>query len=340
MNHSSEIIIALDTMGGDLGPNAVVEGALKSSKKLPKVKFLFFGNNKKLFPLLKKKNILNISKIIHCNQTISNNIKPIDALRKFKNSSMFKSVASLKNGHVNAVVSGGNTGALMIISTVLMKTIKGINRPAIASMFPTNKFKTVMLDLGANVDCDAKNIFDFALMGQVFSKTVLGIKKPKVGLLNIGSEILKGNENIQLSAKKLKTQKGINFHGFIEGNDIPTGLVDVVVTDGFTGNIALKIAEGTADLYTTFLKKSFKNNIYSKLAFLISLPILKSLWNKVNPSKYNGAMFLGLNGIVVKSHGRSDSEGIANAISLAYDLCINKFNERIISDIKKIIKKK
>ena len=215
-----------------------------------------------------------------------------------------------------------------------MKTIKGIDRPAIATTFPTKKSETVMLDLGANLECDVKNILDFAIMGKIFSKTVLGIEMPKIGVLNVGSEILKGNQIVQTSAKRLAKEKNINFYGFVEGNDISKGIVDVVVTDGFTGNIALKTAEGTSELYTNFLKDSFKDNLYSKFAYIISLPVLKSLWDRVNPSKYNGAMLLGLNGIVVKSHGRSDEVGFANAISVAYDLCINNFNEKIIDDIK------
>ena len=335
VNNPREIIIAIDAMGGDLGPIAVINGAFQASKKIPKIKFIFFGNKIEIAPLLKKKKILNISEIVHTHQIITNDIKPIDALRKFRKSSMFKATESVKLGVSNAIVSGGNTGALMVISTVLMKTINGINRPAIASMFPTKKSETLMLDLGANIDCDVKNILDFAFMGKIFSKTVLGIKKPKIGLLNVGSEILKGNKIVQLAAKRLAKEKNIDFYGFIEGNDIPMGIVDVVVTDGFTGNIALKTAEGISELYTDYLKKTFNNNLYSKLAFIISLPILKTLWNRVSPGKYNGAMFLGLNGIVVKSHGRSDSDGFANAISVAYDLCINNFNEKIICDIKK-----
>ena len=327
VNNPREIIIAIDAMGGDLGPIAVINGAFQASKKIPKIKFIFFGNKIEIAPLLKKKKILNISEIFHTDQIITNDIKPIDALRKFRKSSMFKATESVKLGVSNAIVSGGNTGALMVISTVLMKTINGINRPAIASMFPTKKSETLMLDLGANIDCDVKNILDFAIMGKIFSKTVLGIKKPKIGLLNVGSEILKGNKIVQLAAKRLAKEKNIDFYGFIEGNDIPMGIVDVVVTDGFTGNIALKTAEGISELYTDYLKKTFNDNLYSKLAFIISLPILKTLWNRVSPGKYNGAMFLGLNGIVVKSHGRSDSDGFANAISVAYDLCINNFNE-------------
>ena len=336
MDNPREIIIAIDAMGGDLAPSAAINGAFQASKKIPKIKFIFFGNKIKITPLLKGKNLLNISEIVHTNQIITNNVKPTDALRKFKKSSMFQAIDSVKSGVSNAIVSGGNTGALMVISTVLMKTIRGINRPAIATMFPTKKSETLMLDLGANIDCDEKNILDFAIMGKIFSKAVLGIKKPKIGLLNVGSEILKGSEIVQLAAKRLSKEKNIDFHGFIEGNDIPMGIVDVVVTDGFTGNIALKIAEGTSELYTSYLKKTFNDNLYSKFAFIISLPVIRSLWNKVNPGKYNGAMFLGLNGIVVKSHGRSDADGFSNAISVAYDLCINNFNEKIICDIKKV----
>ena len=338
VDNPREIIIAIDAMGGDLAPSAVINGAFQASKIIPKIKFIFFGNKMKITPLLKKKNLLNISEIVHTNQIITNNVKPTDALRKFRKSSMFQAIDSVKSGVSNAIVSGGNTGALMVISTVLMKTISGINRPAIATMFPTKKSETLMLDLGANIDCDEKNILDFAIMGKIFSKAVLGIKKPKIGLLNVGSEILKGSEIVQLAAKRLSKEKNINFHGFIEGNDIPMGIVDVVVTDGFTGNIALKIAEGTSELYTSYLKKTFNDNLYSKFAFIISLPVIRSLWNKVNPGKYNGAMFLGLNGIVVKSHGRSDADGFSNAISVAYDLCINNFNEKIICDIKKVFK--
>ena len=338
VNNLREITIAIDAMGGDLGPTAVVNGVFLASKKNSKIKFIFFGDKKKITPLLKKKSIFNNSEIFHTEQVIKNDTKPIEALRKFKKSSMFKAIEYVKSGAAHAVVSSGNTGALMVISTVLMKTIKGINRPAIASIFPTKKSETLMLDLGANIECDVKNILDFAIMGNIFSKTVLGIKKPKIGLLNVGSEILKGNETIQVAAKKLQKKKNINFYGFVEGNDVPMGVVDVVVTDGFTGNIALKIAEGTSELYTNFLRSTFKDNLYSKFAFIISLPILKSLWHKVDPGKYNGAMFLGLNGIVVKSHGRSDADGFANAISVAYDLSINNFNKKIIFDIKKIFK--
>ena len=325
-------------MGGDYGPSTIIKAAFLASKKLSKIKFIFFGEKKKITPLLEKNKILNISEVVNTEQIITNDTKPIDALRKYRKSSMFKAIESIKSGTSNAVVSSGNTGALMVISTVLLKTIKGISRPAIASVFPTKKSETVMLDLGANIECDDKNILDFAIMGKIFSKTVLGIKNPKIGLLNVGSEILKGNEMVQISAKRLTKEKNIYFYGFIEGNDIPKGFVDVVVTDGFTGNIALKTAEGISELYTDFLKSSFTDNLYSKVAYKVSLPVLKSLWDRVNPSKYNGAMFLGLNGIVVKSHGSSDDIGFANAISVAYDLCINNFNEKIIDDIKKNFK--
>ena len=338
---SEEVIIALDGMGGDLAPDSVIEGAYLASKKLLNIKFNIYGNKNKILPILKKKKeILNLVNFRHTKEIITNDTKPTDALKKSKRmSSMFQAINSVHKGESQAVVSGGNTGALMAISIVLLKTIKGIDRPAIASMFPTIKSETIMLDLGANINCSLKNILDFVILGKTFAKTVLGLKKPKVGILNVGSEGLKGNELVRLAYLKLsKKISDVDFYGFVEGNDISKGIVNVIVTDGFTGNIALKTAEGTAELYTNFLKSSFKDNLLSKIIFLIASPILKSLLDRVDPSKYNGAMLLGLNGIVVKSHGGSKAEGFANAISVAYDLCVNDFNQKIIVDIKNNLK--
>ena len=338
---SEEVIIALDGMGGDLAPGSVIEGAYLASKKLLNIKFNIYGNKNKILPILKKKKeILNLVNFRHTKEIITNDTKPTDALKKSKRmSSMFQAINSVHKGESQAVVSGGNTGALMAISIVLLKTIKGIDRPAIASMFPTIKSETIMLDLGANINCSLKNILDFVILGKTFAKTVLGLKKPKIGILNVGSEGLKGNELVRLAYLKLsKNISDVDFYGFVEGNDISKGIVNVIVTDGFTGNIALKTAEGTAELYTNFLKSSFKDNLLSKIIFLIASPILKSLLDRVDPSKYNGAMLLGLNGIVVKSHGGSKAEGFANAISVAYDLCVNDFNQKIIVDIKNNLK--
>ena len=338
---SEEVIIALDGMGGDLAPDSVIEGAYLASKKLLNIKFNIYGNKNKILPILKKKKeILNLVNFRHTKDVITNDTKPTDALKKSKRmSSMFQAINSVHKGESQAVVSGGNTGALMAISIVLLKTIKGIDRPAIASMFPTIKSETIMLDLGANINCSLKNILDFVILGKTFAKTVLGLKKPKVGILNVGSEGLKGNELVRLAYLKLsKKISDVDFYGFVEGNDISKGIVNVIVTDGFTGNIALKTAEGTAKLYTNFLKSSFKDNLLSKIIFLIASPILKPLFDRVDPSKYNGAMLLGLNGIVVKSHGGSKAEGFANAISVAYDLCVNDFNQKIIVDIKNNLK--
>ena len=338
---SEEVIIALDGMGGDLAPGSVIEGAYLASKKLLNIKFNIYGNKNKILPILKKKKeILNLVNFRHTKDVITNDTKPTDALKKSKRmSSMFQAINSVHKGESQAVVSGGNTGALLAISIVLLKTIKGIDRPAIASMFPTIKSETIMLDLGANINCSLKNILDFVILGKTFAKTVLGLKKPKVGILNVGSEGLKGNELVRLAYLKLsKKISDVDFYGFVEGNDISKGIVNVIVTDGFTGNIALKTAEGTAELYTNFLKSSFKDNLLSKIIFLIASPILKSLLDRVDPSKYNGAMLLGLNGIVVKSHGGSKAEGFANAISVAYDLCVNDFNQKIIVDIKNNLK--
>ena len=227
-------------------------------------------------------------------------------------------------------VSAGNTGALMAISKFVLRTISGIDRPAIAGLMPTLKGQTVILDLGANVDCSNKNLVQFALMGDIFSQAVLGIQKPKIGLLNVGSELIKGNEIVKQTHSDLKNIKEkINFHGFVEGSDINKGIVDVVVTDGFSGNIALKTAEGVAELIFTFLKNSYNSSIVSKIGYILSKPALNRFKTRIDPRTYNGAVLLGLNGIVVKSHGGTDSFGFCNAIGVAVSLIENSYINQI-----------
>ena len=291
---------------------------------------IFFCNKIEIAPLLKKKNILNISEIVHTHQIITNDIKPIDALRKFRKSSMFKATESVKLGVSNAIVSGGNTGALMVISTVLMKTINGINRPAIASMFPTKKSEIVMLDLGANIECTEKNLTDFACMGSALFKSLFTNDKPKIALLNVGLEEYKGNDVLKKTFSILKENKMKNFEfcGYIEGNHIMEGNVDVIVTDGFTGNVALKTAEGTAN----FITKNLKNSL-NKLSRLLSYNSLKKFKNKLDPRKYNGAIFLGLQSPVVKSHGSIDSVGFAHSIDVCNKIVTAKLIEKIESNL-------
>ncbi len=329
------IVLAIDVMGGDLGPRATIEGVAMASKIHPNVKFKLFGDKKKSNIDLNKNFHLSNFEFFHTNEAIKSDDEPVNALRKLKKSSMRLGINCLKSNECDGFVSAGNTGALMAISKFVLKTIKGIDRPAIAGILPTMKGQTVVLDLGANVDCTNENLVQFALMGDVFSKIVLGIKKPVLGLLNVGSEHIKGNSIVKQTFEDLKKiSTKLNFYGFIEGNDINKGDVDVVVTDGFSGNIALKTAEGVAELIFTFLKNAYQSSIISKIGYLLSKPAINRFKTRIDPRKYNGAVLLGLNGIVVKSHGGTDAFGFCNAISVAVSLIENSY----ISEIEKKIK--
>ena len=326
-----KIKISLDAMGGDYAPKIVVEGAAEAKLRYPDIDFIFFGDRKVLDPLIDTKNNLFESKIVNTIEFIKSNDKPSNVIRKGVNSSMALAIKSVKN-QSNAMVSAGNTGALMAFSKLFLKTISGINRPAIAACFPTKQSEVCMLDLGANIECDKNNLIQFALMGQAFAKIVIGIKNPSVSLLNVGEEETKGLSYIQEASEVLKNlRKIINYSGYIEGDRITDGLVDVIVTDGFTGNIALKTAEGTASFFTNSLRASLKKSIFSKLGYFLAKKSLEGFRAHMDPRKYNGAVFLGLNGIVVKSHGGTDSFGFANAIGVAYDMA--KYN--FIEDLKK-----
>ena len=240
----------------------------------------------------------------------------------------------VKNRKADAVISAGNTGALLAISYIVLRTIDGISRPAMTAYFPTMKGKTAMLDLGANIECDPKNLIDFALMGSAFSRIILNSSNPSVGLLNVGEESQKGNSIIQDAAALLNNlENKVNYYGFVEGNDIAEGNVDVIITDGFSGNIALKTAEGTANLVTFLLERSFKSSIFSKIGYLLSKNGLKKMKDRVDPRKYNGAVLLGLNGIVVKSHGNTDPIGFSNAVKVGYEMVSGNF----IEDLKRNI---
>ena len=316
-------------MGGDYGPKATVEGVKMASKIYPNVKFKLFGDQNISEPELKKSGLTN-TEFFHTEESIKSDDEPVTALRKLKKSSMRLGINNLSNSESHGFVSAGNTGALMAISKFVLKTLNGINRPAIAGLMPTMKGQTVILDLGANVDCSNDNLVQFALMGDIFSQAVLGIQKPKIGLLNVGSELIKGNEMVKQTHSDLKKiEKKINFHGFVEGNDINKGIVDVVVTDGFSGNIALKTAEGVAELIFTFLKNSYKSSLISKIGYILSKPALNRFKTRIDPRKYNGAVLLGLNGIVVKSHGGTDAFGFCNAIGVAVSLIENSYIHQI-----------
>ncbi len=329
------LVIALDAMGGDNAPAMVIKGADVALERYSGLKFLIVGESARLDELLGQySRVASASEVRESESVVTGTVKPSIALRQGRRSSMRLAIDAVQAGEAKGVVSAGNTGALMAMAKTVLGALPGIHRPAIGSMFPTLRGETVMLDLGANVECDADNLFEFAVMGEVFARTVLGIVNPSVGLLNIGSENNKGNATVRATAGLLRSQKlPINFHGFVEGDDITAGTVDVVVCDGFTGNVALKTAEGTARLYSEFLRKAFKHSVFSRLGYFLAKPALSILRHRFDPRRYNGGVFLGLNGIAVKSHGSTDALGFANAIGFAYNMATRGYNDTVKSEL-------
>jgi glycerol-3-phosphate acyltransferase PlsX len=314
-------IIAIDAMGGDHAPRAILRGANIARRRHPQVNFLIFGDEARLRPHMRKlKRLAKCATVIHTPDVVANDEKPAQALRHGRNSSMRLAIDAVRDGKAQAVVSAGNTGALMVMSKLVLRTLPGIDRPAMASFFPTMKGESVMLDLGANVECSAENLVQFARMGEMFSRSVLGTVKPSVGLLNVGSEEMKGNDALRDANALLRARPDMAYHGFIEGDDIAAGTVDVVVTDGFSGNVALKTAEGTAKLIAEFLRQTFKSSPIAMIGYLFARHSLRKLRHRMDPRRYNGAVFLGLNGISVKSHGGSDALGFATAVGVAVDM--------------------
>lgn len=333
---SERVIIALDAMGGDRAPHVVIAGAALAREREPDARFLVFGDSAELEPLLKDYPILSEAVTIHhTTEKVRSEDKPSAALKSGRNSSMGLAIEAVRNGDADCVVSAGNTGALMAIAKFILKTMPGIDRPAIGTYYPTRKGESCMLDLGANVQCDANNLVQFAVMGEVFARTVLGVDKPTIGILNIGVEALKGNDEVRQAAELLRnTDLPITFHGFVEGDDIAAGTVDVVVTDGFTGNVALKTFEGTVHLYTHLFKQAFSSSLIARLGYCLARRAIRNLRDTLDPRRYNGAMLLGLDGIVVKSHGGTDEIGFANAIGVAIDMVNNGFLSKIKDDFE------
>lgn len=317
-------------MGGDHAPDMVIKGVKIARKRHPDVQFLLYGDEARIAPLLKKK-LRKVCTIRHTPDVVTNEDKPSQAVRQGRNSSMWQAIKAVKNGEAAGVVSAGNTGALMAMAKLILRTLPGVDRPAIATLLPTTRGESVMLDLGANTECAANNLVEFAVMGEVFARTLLGLSRPSVGLLNIGSEELKGTEELRQASAILRENAPptMDFRGFVEGDDIGAGAVDVVVTDGFTGNVALKTAEGTAKLYTSFLRTAFESSVLARLGYLLAKGALNNVRERTDPRRYNGAMFLGLNGVCVKSHGGTDALGFANAIGVAVDLVSNGLNAKI-----------
>lgn len=338
------LTIALDCMGGDRAPQIVIEGADIVASKDQKVRFLFCGNEKKITPIVNNCRYLKGRfEIIHTKDLVSSDEKPSIALRKGKNSSMRLAIDAVKENRADCVVSAGNTGALMAMSKIVFRPLDNIDRPAIIGLIPTKTGKpTVMLDMGANVEADSNILFQFCVMGKAFATAVLKTKKPKIAILNVGSEDVKGHEGVQNIAALLReSELKNNFYGFVEGDDLMTGKVDVIVTDGFTGNIALKAIEGAAKLVASKVKEALNANIFAMIGAIFAGLSIKKHTKSLDPRFSNGAMLIGLNGITVKSHGSTDNIGFANAIEVSISLVKDQINEKIakeLKDLDKVIK--
>lgn len=333
------LTISVDAMGGDNAPKMVIAGINIVRQRLSDVDFLLFGDEKQLAPLLDGfPKVKDACRIHHTDAVVDNDTKVSAALRGGQDTSMRLAIDAVAKGEAQGVISAGNTGALMAMAKFVLKTLPGVSRPAIASTFPTRRGETVMLDLGANVDCDADNLVQFAVMGEVFARHVLGLDQPTIGILNVGVEGFKGNEAVREASRILsESSLPIKFHGFVEGDGLALGTVDVIVTDGFTGNIALKTTEGTVRMFSHYLKGALNESPRARLGALLAAPALRKFRMTLDPRRHNGAMMLGLNGICVKSHGGTDSLGFANAAGVASDLVRRGFNEKIKEDLERLI---
>ena len=335
---TKSVTLAIDAMGGDAGVEATIPGCALVLKSDPTLKFKLYGDEGQIRTVLSKYPALKAaSEIFHTDSYVKSDERPGVALRTGRNSSMRLAINAVSDGEADCVISSGNTGALMAMAKMVLKCLPEIRRPAIASVLPSQTGRTVMLDLGANLMCDSEMLVQFALMGAVFAKVSEGHESPRIGLLNVGSEDMKGHEELRATHAILSRVKMPgSYKGFVEGNDIPLGTVDVVVTDGFTGNIALKTAEGVGKLSQHYLRTTFKSSPLAMLGGLLALPALKKLKAKVDPRLYNGGMFLGLDGVCVKSHGSADAIGFANAVKVAANLIRNDFNKRVADELHKL----
>jgi glycerol-3-phosphate acyltransferase PlsX len=323
-------------MGGDSGPAAMIAGVARAHRRDPSLHFIIYGDERQIRPELEHGGPSDAIEIVHTPEAIAASEKPSQAIRRAKSTSMGMAIAAVKDGHADAALSGGNTGALMAMSKLALRTMPGIDRPALAAHLPTlGDSDVVMLDLGANTECDAQNLVQFAVMGAAYARCGLKIDEPRVRLLNIGTEELKGTDELKEAAALLREADylPLRFEGFTEGDQLSRGNVDVVVTDGFSGNIALKTAEGTARFVTDLLRRAFKSSLRSKAGFALSRPALNLLKVHLDPNNHNGAVFLGLNGLVVKSHGGANAKGVANAIKVAARMVRNDLTRRIGDDL-------
>jgi len=323
-------------MGGDHAPGVILDGANIARERHPDLRFLICGDqariDKALAPYPRLREQVTIR---HTDEVVTAEDKPGQALRRGRNSSMALAIEAVREGEAQVAVSAGNTGALMALAKFMLRTMPGIDRPALATLLPSSRGESVMLDLGANVECDERNLVEFAVMGAAFARTALGVPRPTVALLNVGVEELKGHDLVKGAGQTLKQSPlPLEFAGFIEGDGIAEGAVDVIVTDGFTGNVALKTAEGTARMIAGLMKNAFLSSWLARLGYLFARPGLRALQDHLDPNNHNGAVFLGLNGLVVKSHGGANAVGIASAIGVAYDMAADDLGARIAADME------
>jgi glycerol-3-phosphate acyltransferase PlsX len=317
-------------MGGDAAPEVVLDGLELAAERHPGARFLLVGDEARVGGALAlRKRAAKVCSLRHAPEVVSGDLKPTAALR-MRGSSMRIAIDAVAAGEAAGIVSAGNTGALMALAKIVIKTMPEIDRPALAAIGPSARGDVVLLDLGANVQCDARNLVEFAIMGDAFARVALGLTTPSIGLLNVGSEELKGDDRVRAAAEILRdSHVGAQFRGFIEGHDITAGTVDVVVTDGFTGNVALKTGEGALKLMRDLLRQVFTSSVPARLGYLLARPALDRLREWMDPRRYNGAILLGLNGVVVKSHGGTDALGFAHAVDVAMDMVTHGYNDRI-----------
>jgi len=330
------ITIAVDAMGGDNAPQKIIDGIDLHAKNSKNVYYKLFGDKDIIDPIINKKSIdKNLFEIVHTNEKIKGEDSAFTAAKKGKNTSMWLAIDSVKKKLSDIVISAGNTGALLVIAKLNLRMIENIDKPALSGLWPSKKGMSVVLDLGANIECNDKNLIDFAIMGSSLLKSLFPEEKPKVALLNIGSEEIKGNEVIKTTYQKLNQiiNEDFEFKGFIEGNNLMNGDVNVIVADGFTGNVALKTAEGTANFITSELKQAMTSSILSKIGSLISVNSLKKFKKKLDPRLYNGAILLGLDSPVIKSHGGTDYIGFANSLAVCEKIVKNNLIDKIKNSI-------
>ena len=332
----SELInIAVDAMGGDGSPKKIIDGIIYNHKNNKENFFKIFGNNNQIYDLINNKIDKNFYEIIHTSNSVKSTDSPLEAAKKGKDTSMWLAIESVKKKESDIVISAGNTGALLVIAKLNLEMIENIDKPALSALWPNKKGMSVVLDLGANIECSAKNLVDFSIMGASLYKSLYPQENPNVALLNIGSEELKGNETIKETFQIMNNKKSdsYNFAGYIEGNEIMNGDVNVIVSDGFTGNVALKTAEGTANFITSELKLALSGSIIGKFSSLLNISNLRKFKKRLDPRLYNGAIFIGLDAPVVKSHGGTDYFGFSNSISVCNKIVkgnlIKKINENI-----------